>query len=147
MSTVDGATVTFKVHFRNGEKGRRRLRNGDRPAPQKVDPGRIPRISRLMALAIRFENLIRQGVVRDYADLARLGGVSRARISQIMALLNLAPHIQEDLLFLPRTITGKDAITERLIRRIASEADLGEQKTAWIDITHALSRPSQDNSG
>lgn len=51
-----------------------------------------------MALAIHFEGLIRQGVVRDYADLARLGGVTRARITQIMNLLNLAPEIQEVLL-------------------------------------------------
>lgn len=60
---------------------------------------RIPRISRYMAIAIHFEDLIRQGVVADYADLARLGHVTRARVTQIMNLRLLAPEIQEELLF------------------------------------------------
>ncbi len=54
-----GATVEFKVHFRNGGKGRRRLRQGRTPMPKPVEPGRIPRISRLLALAIHFDKLIR----------------------------------------------------------------------------------------
>ena len=32
---------------------------------------RVPRVAKLMALAIRFEGLIRDGVVADYAELAR----------------------------------------------------------------------------
>lgn len=60
-----------------------------------VSEERSPRLARLMALAIKFDGLVRQGVVRDYADLARLGYVSRARITQIMNLLHLAPDIQE----------------------------------------------------
>jgi len=35
-----------------------------------------------------------KAVVRDYAEPARLGGVSRARITQIINLLNLAREIQ-----------------------------------------------------
>ncbi|XHR30870.1 MAG: hypothetical protein ACFUZC_09955 [Chthoniobacteraceae bacterium] len=69
-----------------------------------------------MALAIHFDGLIRKGTVRDYADLARLGGVTRARITQIMNLLNLAPEIQEKLLFLPGTASGRDLATEREMR-------------------------------
>ena len=53
----------------------------------------IPRISRLMALAIKFDNLIREGKIADYAALARLGHVSRARITLLMHLLDLAPDI------------------------------------------------------
>jgi len=62
-------------------------------------PPRVPRITRLMALAIKFQNMIDRGEVKDYADLARLGFVTRARVTQIMNLLNLAPQIQEALLF------------------------------------------------
>ena len=69
-----------------------------------------------MALAVRFEQLVRDGVVADYAELARLGRVSRSRVSQIMSLLNLAPDIQEALLFLPRVECGKDLVTERDLR-------------------------------
>jgi len=57
------------------------------------------RIARLMALAIHFDQLLNNGTVRDYTELARLHQVSPARISQIMKLRNLAPSIQETLLF------------------------------------------------
>ena len=101
--------------------------------PKPVTPGRIPRISRLMALAIHFDGLIREGQVSDYADLARLGHVSRARITQIMNLLNLAPNIQEELLFLPRVFAGKDTVTEHQVREIAVEVDWWEQRRKWKD--------------
>jgi hypothetical protein len=65
-----------------------------------------------MALAIHFDGLIRSGTVRDYSDLARLGGISCARVTQIMNLLNLPPWRQEELLFL----SGDSAVTEWGIR-------------------------------
>ena len=52
--------------------------------PGSVPSGRVPRIARLMALALRFHELVRSGAVRDYAELARLGQVSRARVTQII---------------------------------------------------------------
>ena len=67
----------------------------------------------------------------DYADLARLGNVSRARVTQIMNLLQLAPEIQEALLFLPRTVKGRDPIRERHIRPIAAEPDWRNQRRLW----------------
>lgn len=39
------------------------------------------------------------------AELARLGRVSRARITQIMDLLMLAPEIQEEVLYLEQSIS------------------------------------------
>ena len=100
------------VYFKTACRGRKKLRPGE---PPTVKPAieRIPRISRLMALAIHFDGLIRKGIVRDYADLARLGGITRARITQIMNLLNLLPEIQEELLFFPSAVHGRDALTER----------------------------------
>ena len=59
-----------------------------------------------MALAIHFDGLIPSGAVTNYAELARLGNVIRARVTQIMNLLMLAPAIQESLLFLPRLEQG-----------------------------------------
>jgi hypothetical protein len=99
-------TVECDVHFATGRSGCKRLREGPAPEPPVVEPGRVPRLSRLMALAIRFERLVRQGEVADYADLARLGHVTRARVTQIMNLLLLAPDVQEEVLFLPRTEGG-----------------------------------------
>src|SRR5437879_1910650 len=62
--------------------------------------GRAPRISRLVALAHKLDGLVRSGAVKDHAELARLGHISPARVSQIMILSQLAPAIQEYLLFL-----------------------------------------------
>src|SRR5215510_8373808 len=95
-------TVTCNVHFNLKAKGRKHLRVGVEPIRPANPTGRVPRIAKLMALAIRFDELIRTGMVRDYAEFARLGHVTRARITQIMNLLHLAPDIQEHLLFLPR---------------------------------------------
>jgi len=97
----------------------------------KPGPGSVPRVARLMALAIHFEGLLRRGEAPDYAALARVGQVTRARMSQIMGLLGLAPDIQEALLFLPRTQKGRDPITERDLRPIAAEPDWGLQREAW----------------
>jgi hypothetical protein len=84
-----------------------------------------------MALAIRFERLVREGKARDYAELARLGRVTRARLSQIMNLLNLAPDIQEEILFLPKTVFGRDPISEHDIRPIAAEIEWRKQREIW----------------
>ena len=94
-------------------------------------PGKLPRLTRLMALAIKFEGLVVHGEVRDYADLARLGHVTRARITQIMNLLNLSPDIQEQILLLPASRVGRDLLSERGLRKLASIANWGKQRRAW----------------
>jgi hypothetical protein len=128
--------IECQVHFEIGRKTRKTLKVGDAPPdPQTlVEPGRVPRVSRLMALAIRLDRLLREGVARDYADLARLGGVTRARLTQIMNLLLLAPDIQEELLFLPRTTHGRDHITEPRLRAIASLPDWRKQRRLWRQV-------------
>ena len=100
----------------------------------------LPRVTRLMALAIRFESLLRKRVVKDYSDLARLGGVSRARITQIMNMRNLAPAIQERLLFLP---AGNNSVHERFLRRMAAEKDWRRQLKMFgeLQITAADGNP------
>jgi hypothetical protein len=87
-----------------------------------------------MALAIRFDQLIRDGEVRDLADIARLGHVTRARVTQIMNLLHLAPDIQEAVLALPRVEAGRDPVTERDLRPIAAIVDWRKQRRAWARV-------------
>jgi hypothetical protein len=84
----------------------------------------IPRIARLMALAIRFQGLLREKKIRDYAELARRGRVTRARMTQIMKLLNLSSDIQEQILFMPPV----GGLNERNLRRIVSTIDWREQR-------------------
>jgi hypothetical protein len=130
-SNAGGLTIQCKVHFGTGFRGRKHMRDGEAPEPPVVEPGSTPRLSRLMALAIRFDKLVREGAVRDYAELARLGHVTRARLTQIMDLLNLAPDIQEEVLFLPRTLPGQGAISERQMRPIARISDWHKQRRMW----------------
>jgi hypothetical protein len=101
------------------------------PVAELAGPPRIPRITRLMALAIKFQEMVDRGEVRDYADLARLGYVTRARITQIMNLLNLAPGIQEDILVASGSLAGPEAATERHIRSIAKLVLWADQTRAW----------------
>ena len=122
-------TVTRKVHFRTGGQGRKELQGGQ--LKRTVSPGRVPRVARLMALAIRFDGLICEGAVADYAEIARLGHVTRARLTQIVNLLNLAPDIQEAILLLPPVEKGRDPITERELRPIAAVPDWQKQRRMW----------------
>jgi hypothetical protein len=84
-----------------------------------------------MALALRFEKLVQRGEVKDYAHLARLGRVSRARISQIMNLLQLAPDLQERLLFFTRPPLGRDPMHLARLQPIAAVLDWRTQRQLW----------------
>lgn len=128
-------TTRSAVHFTRARRGRKELRRGEAPpVPPPPVFSRVPRISRLMALALRFQRLVESGEVRDYAELARLGHVTRARMTQIMNLLNLAPDIQEELLFLPPTDAGRDPIRELHLRPIAAIPDWRKQRALWQHI-------------
>jgi len=97
---MTGPTVTRPAHFHRQAKGRKRLRDKVEE-PVIVGGTRIPRDVQLLALALTWEDWIRTGQARSYADIARRTGVSRARICQIIRLLDLAPETQEDLLSTP----------------------------------------------
>jgi hypothetical protein len=84
-----------------------------------------------MALAVRFGDLMRSGQVTSYAELARLGRVTRARMTQVMALLGLAPDLQEEILFLPRTVKGSDRVQLRHLLPIAALSDWRQQRVLW----------------
>ena len=121
-------TVTRKIDLppRPGSRARR---------PAETTPtGRIPRISKLMALAIRFDQLLCEGKVADQSELAELAQVTQPRMTQIMNLLHLAPDIQEALLFLPPVEEGRDVIHERLLRDVCAERDWKRQRKLLSDL-------------
>ena len=113
--------VLYTLNF---DTGRRRSHSADRQSSREAAGLPIPRIARLMALVIRFDRLLGEGKIQDYAELARLGRVTRARMTQLMQLLRLAPDIQEQLLFLPAT----HGLNERNLRPIVSRIDWCEQR-------------------
>jgi len=101
-----------------------------KPATQSSE-GRVPRVSKLMALAIRYDQLLNDGVVESQSELAELAQVSQPRMTQIMNLLHLAPEIQEEILFLKPVMSGRDQVTERYLRPIVQELKWGKQKAGW----------------
>ncbi len=128
---IQRITIEGEIHFQRRGRGKRKQ------APEEESPatrGRVPRVARFMALAIRFDGLIRGGEVADYAELARLAHVTRARITQIMNLLMLAPDIQEAILFLPRTERGRDPIHLGQLQEIALVPGWRKQRRLWSTI-------------
>src|SRR5262249_54450082 len=109
------------------------------PATQttKASSPRIPRIAQLMALARHIDDLVGSGTVGSYAAAARLGHLSRARISQILALLNLAPDLQEHLLFLQRPSRGRTGPVLRQVLQVAAALDWDEQRRRWRRLQRA----------
>lgn len=120
------STVEFDVQFSRGPKGKQRVRaaavpNAEpvpdpvlapRPAavvasvPHVVSPApapgptgeRVSKITLLLVLGHYFERLVRSGAVKDYAEIARMTGLTRARVTQIVDLTLLAPEIQSQML-------------------------------------------------
>ncbi len=140
MSAPGSVKLEFDVHFATSRRGRKHVLIGKQPSEPVVPAGRVPRVIRLMALAIRFDQLIRDGEIADYAEIARLGHVTRARVTQIMNLLHLAPDIQEAILDLPRVEHGCDPITERDLRPIAAVIDWRKQQRMWSELCDRANR-------
>ncbi len=112
---MSGSTVRFKVAFRAQKlrdgKAVRIEEAGETPAePQATPKPQATRIARMLALAYFVERQIEVGAIKDYADAARRLGVSRARMSQVVDLVNLAPSVQE------RILGGDIMIAERNLR-------------------------------
>lgn len=100
-------------------------------APPAPPPGRVPRVSRLMALAIHLDEVLRRGEFATQQQLADALHITQPRLSQLLNLTHLAPDIQEQLLYLPRTERGRDPITERDLRHIVAIIDWDQQRKLW----------------
>ncbi len=100
----------------------------------EAEAGRVPRISRIMALAIQLEQMVHQRQAPNYAWTGGGGHVSRARLSQILLVTNLAPAIQETVLLLPRRVSGPECVTEQQLRGIAREVDWDRQRKLFASL-------------
>ena len=137
MGQSDGSVrVAFKAHLGSGRAGHKRIRKGRSPKEPREGAPSIPRVARLLALAHHFDELLRAGVVRDYAEIARLFNVSRAHVTQVMNLLFLAPDIQEEILFSIAEPRGGAVPSPRCIRRVAAEPEWKKQRGLWRSLIH-----------
>jgi hypothetical protein len=78
--------------------------------------------TRQLALAYHIHALIASGEMKDIAHVARVAGVSRARISQVLNMALLEPGIQETVLDVSCPFGSHE------LRRLAGMIDWGEQK-------------------
>lgn len=129
MSQQTPIVREYTFHITTARAGRKRVREGVPPA--LPDIGRIPRVARMIALANRYEERIREGEIADHADLARRLGWTRPRVSQMMSLLNLAPDIQEAVLDLAPVHANRDPIAEHDLHPLAALPVWEDQRAAW----------------
>jgi hypothetical protein len=123
-------TAKHKLEFKSGKRTAKTIVEAG-TQPEQIIPVRLPRINKMMALAIRLDNLIKSGQVTDQAELARVGHVSRARLTQIMDLNLLAPSIQEEIILCELRNETKRTCCERNLRGIASEHNWKTQRETW----------------
>ncbi|TWU38666.1 hypothetical protein Q31b_37440 [Novipirellula aureliae] len=136
MKTIPSVQRTF--HVSRAEHGERRIRPG--VAPPRPTLGRLPRLTRIMALAIHFDRVLLSGRFASQADLARAGQVTRARLTQILNLTTLAPDIQEQILHLAAYSKGRAPLTERHVRHIAAEPNWDKQRKLFDKVMDRIGR-------
>lgn len=121
-----------------------KVRARERRAAQAAakPPRRYPaRVARQLALAHALQRRIDSGEFADYATMARALGFTRARVTQLMDLLLLAPDIQTEILFL-ECPPGEQPISERRLRdTVLKSLDWREQRKRWAEVRANLPKP------
>ena len=108
-----------------------------RTARARADRRYPARVARQLALAHALQRRVDDGEFADYADMARALGFSRARITQLMDLLLLAPAIQEEILFL-ECIPGRQPVSERALRKVCRHIEWPSQRRVWAEILSSI---------
>ncbi len=97
-----------------------------RYGPKQPKEPKRPRVVGLLVKAVEWRGLLESGQVRSQAEIARREGITRARVTQIMAMLRLAPEIRKQILSMPRMV-GRPAISERALRTVVALRNPAEQ--------------------
>ena len=87
--------------------------------------------------------MLEDGQAESQADLARLFGVSCARITQTMNLLKLAPEIQDFVVNLDDTDKRLQVLTERRLRSLAQCNDSNGQVDRFAELINDMAQSSQ----
>jgi hypothetical protein len=89
-----------------------------RGKPKPPRKPKTPRVAELLRTAMEWQHQLEAGEVKTRAEIALRDGITRARMTQIRALLRLAPEIQKHILDMPESV-GRPVISERAVRPIA----------------------------
>lgn len=126
MSTSRPAatTSTFRVKLRKKNPTKQ-------SQPPEKPNTRVPRVARLLALAHRIDGMIRSGELKNWAEAARLIGVTRARMTQIANLMLLGPEIQTVILDSSSISDDKHPTTERDLRLLHLRIHWKDQRYSY----------------
>lgn len=91
----------------------------------------LPKSTKLLVLAYQIEQAIDEGRAKDYVDVAQRLGVTRARITQVMNLLLLAPEIQATILVEPHRV---HRLSEHQLRLITEEPEWKRQTDMFREL-------------
>ena len=121
-------------HVLTGKLFRKRGRGvafSDQQPPPPPEPVRRPaHVARMLALAHHLQGAIDRGLVPDRAAVARRLGFTRARITQLLDLLLLAPDIQVKVLEM-EAVDGREPASERTLLAVVRAGSWAEQRAAW----------------
>lgn len=139
-------TINRQFYAATKRSGTKQMESGAKPL---TPTGHVPRISRLLALAHHCFRLVQSGAIINQSELAHFSQISTTRMTQIMWLDNLAPDIQEEILFLPKTVKGRDPIKESDLRPIAKALDWKHHRKMWqkLKSTEASTSIVQQTAG
>ena len=129
-SPAGAGTRIFKGSLFRVREGRAWAFTEEPPPPPPPQVRRPARVAQALARAHRLEAAIAAGDYADRADAARQLGFTRARITQILDLLLLAPDLQERVLDL-EAVDGVEPISERALRNVVRKERWDEQRNAW----------------
>jgi hypothetical protein len=114
LGSIDIGVLTRRIEADQGV----RVVPSARAIPKPTGP-KTPRVTELLRKAIEWQRQLDAGEVRNQADIARREGITRARVTQIMGLLRVAPETREHILTLP-DVVHRPPISERMLRPIAT---------------------------
>jgi hypothetical protein len=120
--------VTEVVIAFQGGRAWRQHQQAAKRAPTRRYPARI---ARQLALAHALRCRLEPGELADFADMARQLGFTRARVTQLMDLLLLAPEVQEEVLFLELPPDAQPRIERGLREAVLGTIDWQEQRRRW----------------
>jgi len=87
---------------------------------------KTPRVVELLRKAIEWQALLESGKIASQAEIAHQEGITRARVTQVMGMLRLAPEIRERILSMPDGV-GRASLTERMLRPFGTIANQRDQ--------------------
>ncbi len=108
-----------------------------------AEPTRQPaQVARMLALAHHLQRAVERGAAANQAALASELGLTRARLTQVLDLLLLAPDLQEDVLTM-EALDGHQPLAERQLRHVLRSESWIEQRAQWASLTHSAQNPER----